>query len=376
MAGIYFHIPFCKTRCSYCDFFSSVSEADIAKIITAEIKELELKKNYNCNETIETIYFGGGTPSFIAEKNIEQLLNAIYKNYKVCDNPEITIEVNPDDINIKKSESFFSVGINRISMGTQSFNDDILLFLNRRHDSKQAIKSIEILKKTGFKNISIDLIYGIPNLTMEEWEKTIDTALGLNIQHISAYHLSFERGTKIQKQLKTKEIIALKDEESANQYNLLCKKLKMKDFEHYEISNFSLPGLNSIHNSSYWQGKQYAGIGPSAHSFDKNSRQWNVSDIEKYLSGITSEKNYFTKESLTLNEKYNELILTRLRTNKGITIKEITDNFNDNILAHFLKEAESLTIYNKLTINHNNSYVISEKNWFISDGILSQLCII
>ena len=196
MAGIYFHIPFCKTRCSYCDFFSSVSEEYIPKIIEAEIKELEFKKEYlNC-ETIETIYFGGGTPSFISENNIQQLLNSVYKNFKVCDNPEITIEVNPDDISSQKANSFFSFGINRVSMGTQSFNDDILKFLNRRHNSKQALKSIGILKQSGFKNISIDLIYGIPNLNNYEWEKTIDTALQLNIQHISAYHLSFEKGTK------------------------------------------------------------------------------------------------------------------------------------------------------------------------------------
>ncbi len=374
MAGIYFHIPFCKTRCSYCDFFSSVSETDISKIIKAEIKELELKKEYLNNEIINTIYFGGGTPSFISEKDISVLLNAVYKNYKVCDNPEITIEVNPDDINIQKAKTYFSFGINRVSMGTQSFNDDILKFLDRRHDSKQAINSIEILKKSGFNNISIDLIYGIPNLTNKVWEKTIEAALTLNIQHISAYHLSFEKGTKIHKQLKTKEIFALHDDESVNQYNILCKKLKNNSFEHYEISNFSLPEFNSKHNSNYWQGKKYAGIGPSAHSFDGNSRQWNVSNIEKYLTGIYLEAGYYEKENLSLNQKYNELLLTRLRTNKGITDKEIFDNFGEIFLTHFLTEIKLLTNCNKIKITNNNNYGISEEDWFISDGIIAQLC--
>lgn len=376
MAGIYFHIPFCKTRCSYCDFFSSVSEADIPKIIAAEIKEIELKKDYLKNERIETIYFGGGTPSFLSEKKIWQLLNAVYKNYNVCKTPEITIEVNPDDISLQKANSFYSFGINRVSMGTQSFNDDILKFLNRRHDSKQAIKSIEILKIADFNNISLDLIYGIPNLTNEEWEKTIDTALQLNIQHISAYHLSFEKGTKIHQQLKNKEISALLDDDSVYQYNILCKKLKNNGFEHYEISNFSLPDFNSKHNSSYWEGKKYVGIGPSAHSFNGNSRQWNVSDIEKYSLGITTEKKYFTKENLSLTQKYNEMLLTRLRTSKGITTKEILNNFGEDILNHFIKFVIPLTNSKKIKKVNNNRYNISEENWFISDGIISELCII
>lgn len=376
MAGIYFHIPFCKTRCSYCDFFSSVSEADITKIIAAEIKELEIKKNYIGDETVETIYFGGGTPSFISEKNIEQLLNAVYKNYKVCNSPEITIEVNPDDINIEKAKSLFSFGINRISMGTQSFNDSILNFLNRRHNSEQAIKSIEVLKQIGFNNISIDLIYGIPNLNIEEWGKTIDIALDLNIQHISAYHLSFERGTKIHKQLETKKIFALQDEESADQYSLLCEKLRSKCFEHYEISNFSLPEFNSKHNSSYWQEKKYVGIGPSAHSFNGDSRQWNVSEIGKYITGITTEKKYFTKENLSLNQKYNEFLLTRLRTNKGINIEDISALFGNNYAESFKKSVLSLTKNSFVKSVNNNMYNISEEKWFVSDNIISELCII
>jgi oxygen-independent coproporphyrinogen-3 oxidase len=374
MAGIYFHIPFCKTRCSYCDFFSSVSEADIPKLINAEIKELELKKDYLNNESIETIYFGGGTPSFISEKNIEKLLNKVYKNYKVCESPEITIEVNPDDITNKKASAFVAFGINRVSMGTQSFNNDILKFLNRRHDSKQAVKSIEILKQAGFKNISIDLIYGIPKLAIEEWEKTIYQSLQLNIQHVSAYHLSFEKGTEIHKQLKNKKIFALQDEESFNQYNLLCKKMRNSGFEHYEISNFSIPEFNSRHNSSYWEGSNYAGIGPSAHSFDGNSRQWNISNIEKYIEGVISKNTYFLKENLNINEKYNEFLLTHLRTNKGVGIKEILDNFGENILAHFNTNIKSLTNSKLIRLTNNNKYIISEENWFISDGIISQLC--
>jgi len=374
MAGIYFHIPFCKTRCSYCDFFSSVSEACIPKIIKAEISEIKLKKEYLCNKPIKTIYFGGGTPSFLTVENIERLLNSVYRHFKVISLPEITIEVNPDDINLQKSKSYISLGINRVSIGIQSFYDDILSFLNRRHNTTQAINSIETLKRSGFTNISIDLIYGVPNLTQKKWEKTIEIATQLNVQHISAYHLSFEKGTKIYNQLNKKEIFALNEDESFEQYALLCKELHNNGYEHYEISNFSLPGYISIHNNNYWQGKKYAGIGPSAHSFNGHSRQWNVSDLKNYIAGVKSISNYFSKENLTKNQKYNEMLLTHLRTSNGIATKEISNNFGEPMLKYFLKSVQPFIVNGKIKLTNNHRYIISEVDWFISDGIIANLC--
>lgn len=375
MAGIYFHIPFCKTRCSYCDFYSTTDKNKVPELIKAEIKEIELRSNYLSNETIETIYFGGGTPSLISQGNIEKLINTIYKNFKVEANPEITIEVNPDDINSTKIKSYANIGVNRISVGLQSFNNDILSFINRRHDVAKSINAIEIIKNAGFKNISVDLIYGIPNLSIKDWENTIDKTLGLNIQHISAYHLSYEKGTKIHAQLLKKEINQISDVESFAQYKLLCRKLKKHNFEHYEISNFSLKNLESKHNSAYWQNKKYLGIGPSAHSFDGNSRQWNIKSLNKYIESINSEKKYFSQEFLTENQKYNEFILTHLRTNKGLTINYLKLCFNKNIQNHFLSSVNKYLDNGKIKINNKGNYLITEKDWFISDGIISDLFI-
>ena len=206
MAGIYFHIPFCKTRCNYCDFYSTTDKNKVPELIKAELKEVDLRKNYLSNEVIETIYFGGGTPSLISPGNIEKLINTVYKNFKIDANLEITIEVNPDDINSNKIKLYNKIGVNRISVGLQSFNNEILSFINRRHDAAKSLKAIEIIKNAGYKNISVDLIYGIPNLSIKDWESTIDKTLELKIQHISAYHLSFEKGTKINSQLLKKEI--------------------------------------------------------------------------------------------------------------------------------------------------------------------------
>ncbi len=375
MAGIYFHIPFCKSRCSYCDFYSTTDKNKVPELIKSELKEVELRKNYLIDETVETIYFGGGTPSLISPGNIEKLIKVIYKNYNVIANPEITIEVNPDDINSTKIKSYSNIGVNRISVGLQSFNDNILNFINRRHDVTKSLKAIEIIKNAGYKNISVDLIYGIPNLSIKDWEDTINKTLELNIQHISAYHLSYEKGTKIHSQLLKKEINQISDEESFAQYNLVCKFLKKHDFEHYEISNFSLKNLESKHNSAYWQNKKYVGIGPSAHSFDGDSRQCNISSLNKYIENINSNKNYFSQEILTENQKYNELILIKFRTSNGLNVNEIKASFSKTILEYFLSSVKKYLDNGKIKINKKGYYIIPEKYWFISDGIISDLFI-
>ncbi len=375
MAGIYFHIPFCKTRCSYCDFYSTTDKNKVPELIKAELKEVESRKNYLSDEKVKTIYFGGGTPSFISPWNIEKLINTVYENFKIDTNPEITIEVNPDDINSNKIKLYDKIGINRISVGLQSFNNNILSFINRRHDVTKSLKAIEIIKNAGYKNISVDLIYGIPNLSIKDWENTINKTLELNIQHISAYHLSYEKGTKINSQFLKKEINKVSDEESFEQYTLLCNMLKENNFEHYEISNFSLKDYESKHNSAYWQNIKYLGVGPSAHSFDGNSRQWNISNLKKYIDGINFNKKYFSQELLSENQKYNEFILTRLRTNKGISTNDLKINFNEKIQNHFMNSVKKYIKSGKVKINLTDNYIIPEQDWFISDGIISDLFI-
>lgn len=375
MAGIYFHIPFCKTRCSYCDFYSTTDKNKVPELIKAELKEVESRKNYLAGEKIETLYFGGGTPSLISPGNIEKLINSVLKNYKVETTPEITIEVNPDDINSNKIKLYKNIGINRISVGMQSFNDNILSFINRRHDVTKSLKAIEIIKNADYNNISVDLIYGIPNLSIIDWENTLIKTLELDIQHISAYHLSFEKGTKIFSQLDKKEIKQISDNESVAQYLLLCKILKKNDFEHYEISNFALNDFESKHNSSYWQNKKYLGIGPSAHSYNKESRQWNVKSLNKYIENINADKKYFSQEFITENQKYNEFILISLRTNKGFSVKDLKLNFNNNVQNYFLNSVNKYLDNGKIKINSFGNYFIPEKDWFISDGIISDLFI-
>lgn len=374
MAGIYIHIPFCKTRCHYCDFFSCTDKDEILPVIDAIVKEIELRKEYLSDEIIETIYFGGGTPSFISANFIEQILNAIYTYFPAVKSPEITIEVNPDDISITLAKSYLKMGITRISMGVQSFDDKILQFLGRRHNSKQAINAIEILKNTGFANISLDLIYGIPELSHKKWINTIDNAIKLDIPHISAYHLTFEKGTVLSKLKNENKISLMQDDDSLIQYQTLSEKLNKSGYTHYEISNFCKPGLESKHNSSYWLGKKYMGIGPSAHSFNSNSRQWNLSDIGQYIGRVNTGCFYFKKENLSLKKKYNEYILTRLRTLQGISLNELSALFKDQYLQYFMTCIKKQLNQNNLIQVTPNQLIIPENKWFISDSIISDLC--
>ncbi|HOH55971.1 MAG TPA: radical SAM family heme chaperone HemW, partial [Paludibacteraceae bacterium] len=286
MAGIYIHIPFCSQRCSYCNFFSVVSINLLNEVIDAIIKEFSIRKDYLKNEPVQTIYFGGGTPSLLTIQQIEKLLNTIYKNFPVEKNAEITFEANPDDLTEKYLSDLKKTGINRLSIGIQSFDDNKLKILNRRHNAFQAVEAVRVAQRSGFNNISIDLIYGLPFQSLIEWENDLDKAFSLPIQHLSAYALTFEEKTLLLKQ-KEKKLIEPADEElMIKMYELLLNKSNQNGFDAYEISNFSLPEFYSRHNSSYWTQTPYLGIGPSAHSFNGFSRQWNVASIHKYIEGI------------------------------------------------------------------------------------------
>ncbi len=372
MAGIYLHIPFCIQRCSYCNFFSVVSINLVNEVINAIIKELSIRKDYLKNEPVQTIYFGGGTPSLLTIQQIEKLLNTVYTNFPVEQNAEITFEANPDDLTKNYLFDLKEVGINRLSIGIQSFDDDKLKILNRRHNATQAHEAVREAQKAGFSNISIDLIYGLPFQSLDEWETDLDKAFSLSIQHLSAYGLTFEEKTLLSKQ-KEKKIIEPADEElMIKMYELLLEESSKKGFDAYEISNFSLPGFYSRHNSSYWNQTAYLGVGPSAHSYNGISRQWNVAAIQKYTEGILKNSSFYEQEILSLEDRYNEYVLLGLRTKNGINIDALEQNFGTE-LKDFCLENIKTFIDNEKAYRCGSFLRLNTKGKLISDTIIAQL---
>jgi len=372
MAGIYIHIPFCKTRRSYCDFYSQTSEAGIKQYVNAVCSELEFRKTYPENEPIETIYFGGGTPSRLSTSDFGKIFDVIYKIYETDSIKEVTIEANPDDLNAEYIGSLVQLPFNRISIGIQSFNDTELAFLNRRHSAEDAKTAVKRCKEAGFRNISIDLMYGIPHQTLKTWEESLNEALDLNVQHISAYHLIYEEGTKMYTLMKTGRLTPLDENSSIEMFSLMNSLLEENGFIHYEISNFAKEGYFSKHNSSYWCGKKYLGIGASAHSYDGKERSWNIASIKKYMEGINNGHPYFDSETLSLKDKYNDYILTRLRTMWGANTYEIEKLFGEKLLSYCLHNL-SKYIISEDAEQINGQIKITPKGLFISDRIMSYL---
>ena len=375
MAGIYIHIPYCKQKCIYCDFHFRVSQKDKKEMLKSMHKEIKSRRNYLVNEKIETIYFGGGTPSILKNYELKKLLELIYSTYDINDNIEITVECNPDDLTSKKLLSFKNMGVNRLSIGVQSFNDKELKFMNRSHNALEAVKGIKIAQKIGFNNITIDLIYGIPHQTINDWEKNIDQALSLNIQHFSAYSLTVEKKTVLSHMVKNKKIKLLSDEIVVNQFNLLQKKAAASKFIHYEISNFGKIGYFSQHNTGYWKSVHYLGIGPSAHSYNGISRRSNISSNKKYRENIDSNKSYFKEEVLSITEQYNEYIFTTLRTIWGSDISVIKEKYGDDIEFHFLYEIKKWKA-KKYIVTIEKKYKLSRKGMIFADKIASDLFIV
>lgn len=318
MAGIYIHIPFCKKRCTYCDFHTEVAPKMIPEIVESIIKEMHLRRDYLKNAHVNTIYFGGGTPSVLSASQFKRIFDAIFQLYDVEPNAEITFEANPDDLSTTYFESIASLPFNRISMGIQSFDDDTLKRINRRHSSLEAINAVANARKAGFNNISIDLIYGLPQQTVENWQKQLDTAMTLQVEHISAYGLTYEEHTVMWQQLKKKKLIPVTDENMNQMFLQLRETIAAHGYEAYEISNFAKPGYRSRHNSSYWKREPYIGLGPGAHSFDKESRQWNVPNNKQYIQMIDEGLTYYENEELTPHQKYNDYVMVALRTMEGI----------------------------------------------------------
>jgi len=374
MNGIYIHIPFCRQKCNYCNFFSIASSRYKSDFIKALLKEIKLQKEYFSHKKINTIYFGGGTPSMLSIGEINSILNAINDSFSIEKNTEITIEANPDDLCVEKIIEIKNSSINRISIGIQSFNDDDLQYLNRKHNSEQAKNSISLLKDFGFENISLDLIYGIPTLTEKKWEQNLDYFFALEIPHLSAYSLTIESKTILDNLIRKGKAENISESQSIQHFKHLINRMEEKNYIHYEISNFSKPGCHSKHNSIYWTGGKYLGLGPSAHSFDGNSRQWNVSNISKYIQSINNDIVPAEVEILNTDQKYNEYIMTSLRTIWGCKEDEIKKQFGEKYLIHFIKIAKK-HLKNKTLLCDENKYFLSQKGKLFADGIASDFFI-
>ncbi|MGQ1785578.1 MULTISPECIES: radical SAM family heme chaperone HemW [unclassified Saccharicrinis] len=369
MAGIYIHIPFCIQKCGYCDFYSLVRLTDKSDFVSALCKEIRERKNELNGEAIQTIYFGGGTPSLLQKKDFEKIINTLSINYDLSKLEEFTVEVNPDDINKEYVEDLSELGFNRLSLGVQSFNDRILAFMNRRHNAEEAVQAVQLSQNSGFDNISIDLIYGIPDMSAEEWENSIDKSLSLHVQHISAYHLTFEPGTVFYKKLKKNRIKEVDDKISAEQYSKLIHKLEKGGFQDYEISNFCKPGFESKHNSSYWSGSSYLGFGPSAHSYSGTTRRWNISDLKEYIGRVQNDEICYEEETLSEKDIYNETIMLGLRTNKGVDLNSIY-KMNTRFVDLF-KETKSKNIILKNTFEQDGYLKMCKDKKILTDRIIS-----
>lgn len=374
MAGIYLHVPLCKKLCFYCDFYHVISDGDNHAFVDSILKEAELRKEYLGNETVSTIYFGGGTPSVLSVREIGTVLEQIKKHYSVDERCEITIELNPDDVTAGYLEGLKNLNINRISLGIQSWRDTDLKMLNRRHDSAQAEKALRDTLDAGFENVSIDLIYGIPGMLLSDWETILDFSFSFDIKHLSAYHLTFEKGTVFGKMLEKGMIAEVDEEESISLFNILIDKALAAGFIHYEISNFGMPGYFSNHNSNYWKQVSYLGLGPSAHSFNGYSRQWNISNLKGYIKAINSGKSFYEREELDLRARFNEYVMTSLRTMWGIDLDYVEKTFEKEGYDYIVNMAGKFKDYG-LIRQDNKNLVLTSQGKIISDNIISEFMI-
>ena len=387
MAGIYLHIPFCKRRCIYCDFFSTTQSGKKDAYIQALCKELMNRRDYLEGERIETVYFGGGTPSQLEHKDFEVVFDTIHKWFEVAPDAEITVEANPDDLSMEYLKELRMLPFNRLSMGIQTFNDATLKLLHRRHTASEAIDAFKRCRKVGFDNISIDLIYGLPGETMEGWNCDLQQAIDLHPEHISAYHLIYEEGTALWKLREQHRVKEVNEDLSVSFFEQLIHRLKSAGYQHYEISNFCLPGYHSRHNSSYWEGKRYLGCGPSAHSFNLTSRQWNIASLDRYIAGINQEEkvsavgvskedvskeDVYEVEELDLYTRYNERIITNIRTARGMSLMQLEGEFGEDLYAYCLKLARPHIQAGTLEVK-DGFLKLTEKGIFTSDGIMSDL---
>jgi oxygen-independent coproporphyrinogen-3 oxidase len=371
MAGIYIHIPFCKKACHYCDFHFSTSLLQLDPLLQVLETEIALRKNYLL-EPIETIYLGGGTPSLIPPAAIHHLLEFVHASFSVSANVEITLEANPDDITAEQVTAWKKAGINRMSVGVQSFHPHLLQWMNRAHDAIQSVEAITLLQKGGFENISLDLIYGCPNQSDESWEKDVRETLALGVPHVSCYALTSEPNTALWHMIKKGDTPQIQSEQQARQFILLMEWMQAAGYEHYEISNFSLPHQRSRHNSAYWKGVPYLGIGPSAHSFNGIEREWNISNNAVYIESIRKGMLPNTKEILTSTQQVNEYIMTSLRTMEGISLEQIAHRFGNAIPEQIMQDAHTW-IREELLQLVDQHLILTRAGKLMADGIAADL---
>jgi len=371
MAGIYIHIPFCKKACTYCDFHFTTSLKYADEMVDAICKEIRLKK-HRITDQIGSIYFGGGTPSVLSSAALEKIFNTLIDCFAIAADAEITIETNPDDLDAKKINELRKLPINRFSIGIQSFFEEDLIWMNRAHNANEAVTCIKRSQDSGFENLSIDLIYGYPLLTDEKWLTNINTAVELQTPHISAYSLTVEAKTALANAIKNGKQVDVSDEQSAAQFIMLTEKLAIADFEHYEISNYALPGKYAIHNTNYWKGIPYLGIGPSAHGFDGFNRYINIANNAKYLGLLADGKLPETVEELSKPDRFNEYIMTSLRTMWGTDIEKIKTDFGRDYETEIRKQMKPFLENGKLTVE-NNIIKLSSEGKLFADGIAAEL---
>lgn len=373
MAGIYIHIPFCKTRCIYCDFYSTtLVNGWKERFVNALCKEIEMRKKYLDGRCIDTVYFGGGTPSLLSAEDFAVIFDCLSKCFDLSQCTEITLEANPDDLTLSYLKELSALPFNRISMGVQTFDNRSLSLLNRRHTAEQAIEAVRASREVGFRNLSIDLIYGLPGESENQWQTDLEQAIALHPEHISAYHLTYENGTPLERMLRKKQVSEVSEETSLHFFTSLVETLTKAGYEQYEISNFCRTGLQSRHNSSYWQGVHYLGLGPSAHSFNGTSRSWNVAAIKEYVVAIERCLLPLETEELSLTTRYNERIITALRTSVGLSISELKEDFGDEWKSYCLAVADPHLRAGRLKLERDRLR-LTQSGLFLSDGIMSDL---
>ena len=372
MAGLYIHIPYCKSKCTYCDFYSTPQVETMEQYVHSLLCEARLRKNEIDSEQVSTLYIGGGTPSVMPTSMLTTLITGLDKVFGLKNVEEFTIEVNPDDVTTHYVTALRALGVNRVSMGVQSFNDDELQAINRRHTAKQAIHAVNSIKDAGIDNVSVDLIYGLPGQSLDSWQHNVEQAIALDVQHISAYCLSYEKGTRLWAMREQGKVMETSDELCIAMYENLVKSLKKAGFEHYEISNFALPGFRSRHNSSYWNFTPYLGLGAAAHSYDGNVRRYNPSSIRQYIKALSGGSTAYSEEHLELWERHDDEIMLRLRTSDGLDTTLFEHRYGQKACENLLSKSKPL-IEQGLLNKDNNTLILTHKGVMLSDNIIRNL---
>ena len=368
MAGLYIHIPFCKSKCVYCGFYSTVNQKDVEKYVSALEEEMALRKEEIAGETFQTVYLGGGTPSLLKISQLQQIIESIRRHFTIEDNVEMTIEANPEQLTLDYCKNLKSLGFNRISIGVQSLHDEILQFLGRKHTAIEALQAVENAHNAGFDNISIDLIYGVNERDNKLWQKELETTFALPIQHFSAYALTVEENSLLYRRIRQHRDVEPDEDLAATQYEILTNSVAQSRFAQYEISNFAVKGWESRHNSAYWHRVPYIGLGASAHSYDGQHRQWNAPNLNGYFAQIESGKTFHEQETLTDIDQYNEFVLLRLRTRTGIDLNEMENLFGTEKVSSFMQYFES-DIEKDLYRLEGNRVCLTAKGLWFADGI-------